>query len=59
MGNGVPREDVGLAVMLAIEVRDAGLALGNDEASRGEEGAVEACGVNLSKCTLRGRPLNS
>jgi hypothetical protein len=48
--------------MLAIEARDAVLTVGNGEASRGEEGAVEDCppeGMNLSKCTLRGRPLNS
>jgi hypothetical protein len=47
----VLREDVGLTVMLAIEVRDATLTPENGDVSKGEEGAVNDCpteGMNLS-----------
>ena len=45
------REDVGLTVTLAIEVRDATLTPENADVSKGEEGAVRDCpieGMNLS-----------
>jgi hypothetical protein len=54
--------DVGLTVALAIEARDGTLTPGNRDVSNGDEGAVKDCpieGMNLSKCTLRGRPLYS